>query len=141
MEALSERLTNPAIAAPLIFFICYVIYSKATSKSPVPSDLPWIGRDSSKLFSETRAAFNSFSNFRKWLAEGYEKVRLFSSYVATKLTFICYSIRNKGRATSSLTSPANPKSSSPEPQCNGSSNNPTTSSPPQQSTTTYSLVT
>ena len=74
MEELIARLANPSVAGPLVLFIFYILYTQFTSKSTLPSDLPWIGKDSSKLFAETRASLRSFNNVRQWLGEGYEKV-------------------------------------------------------------------
>jgi hypothetical protein len=74
MDALLDRVSAPAVIASLALFLFYALYASITSKSEVPSDLPWIGKDSSKLFAETRASFSSFGNVRKWLGEGYEKV-------------------------------------------------------------------
>jgi len=74
MDALVERLSHPSYAVPISLLIVYSVYTRLTSTSTVPSGLPWVGKDSSKLFADTRATFASFSNVRKWLGEGYEKV-------------------------------------------------------------------
>jgi cytochrome P450 len=35
--------------------------------------LPWVGKDPTKLFAETRAHLSSFSKVRQWLSEGYHQ--------------------------------------------------------------------
>ena len=72
MFALLERLSSPFIYGPLLFLAISWIYSR-NGRVVVPADLPWVGKDSTKLFSETRANLSSFSNVRQWLSEGYEK--------------------------------------------------------------------
>lgn len=74
MEAVQERLSNPALSLPIAVLVVYLIYKGLTAKSPIPQGLPWIGRDPKKLFSEKRAALSSFNNVRQWLNQGYEKV-------------------------------------------------------------------
>jgi len=75
MEALLERLSDPTVSLPIALLITYLVYNRLTAKTPVPEGLPWVGRDSSKLFSKSRAALLSLSNVRRWLKQGYEKVR------------------------------------------------------------------
>jgi len=70
-----DYLTRPAVAVPLVIVLLYKAYAQLTAISPVPTDLPWIGRDFGKIFSETRAHLSSFNNVREWLAEGYGQVR------------------------------------------------------------------
>lgn len=74
MDALIERLSNPTVAIIVALLVTYSIYSRLMATAAVPAGVPWIGKDSSKLFAETRATFASFNNVREWLGEGYEKV-------------------------------------------------------------------
>ena len=74
MEILLERLSNPTVAIPILLLVLHSIYGRLTSTSSVPAGVPWVGKDSNKLFAETRATFGSFNNVRKWLEEGYQKV-------------------------------------------------------------------
>jgi hypothetical protein len=68
-----ERFSNPLIFFPVLFAFLSIIYSRS-APSPIPEDLPWIGKKSTGLFSETWAHFSSFNKVRKWLGDGYEKV-------------------------------------------------------------------
>ncbi|RDI89562.1 hypothetical protein Vi05172_g121 [Venturia inaequalis] len=68
-----EYLFSPWVWMPLLFVIVSTIYSRLTATLPPPSDLPWVGKDSSKTFAETRAHLASFSNVRQLLHEGYNK--------------------------------------------------------------------
>lgn len=117
MDALLEHLWDPVVAVPLALLVIYFIYGHLTAVPPVPTGLPWIGRDPSKLFSESRASLASFNNIRQWLNEGYEKIHSPpSSAIAavstlSELTNINKCILRNTKPTSSLTSLANPKSS------------------------------
>lgn len=55
--------------------LAYTVLSRAFAKSHVASNIPWVGRDFSKVLSHQRATWASVFNTQKWLAEGYEKVR------------------------------------------------------------------
>lgn len=74
MDVLAERFTNPAVAIPIVVLVLYFVYNRFTAGEAVPAGLPWVGKDPSKLFAETRAALQSFNCVRDWLNEGYEKV-------------------------------------------------------------------
>ena len=74
-ESTSAWLPCRAILYPMCFVVVAWLYSHVMSCKCLPSSLPWIGKDSSKWFAETRAHFASFTNVRQWLAEGYLKVR------------------------------------------------------------------
>jgi len=54
-------------------FLFYVFHAQLTYKPEFPPNVPWVGKDSSKFFAESRAMISSFNNARRWLAEGYEK--------------------------------------------------------------------
>ena len=70
----AEHFIPLSISGYLSVLVLYFLYTRLTRKSEVPPGLPWVGKDPSKFFAETRAAISSFVNCRKWLAEGYEKV-------------------------------------------------------------------
>ena len=82
--AFAERLIALFIVGPLFLLISHILYAQLTYKTEIPSNLPWVGKNSSKLFAERRAAIQSFANTRKWLAEGYEKV-----YFKVVLPWLC----------------------------------------------------
>jgi hypothetical protein len=67
---------RPVLAFALISLTIIVVLAATTSAQKFPKDVPWIGRDDSKSFAVTRATFSSINNVNKWLAEGYQKVRL-----------------------------------------------------------------
>lgn len=75
MEALLQRLSSPTVALPILFLVIYSIYNRLTAVSSLPAGLPWIGKDSGKIFADTRANLASFSSVRDWLEVGYNKVR------------------------------------------------------------------
>ncbi|TID17437.1 hypothetical protein E2P81_ATG08009 [Venturia nashicola] len=68
-----EYLSSPFVWMPLLFVIVSTIYSRLTATLPPPSDLPWVGKNSSNMFAETRAHLTSFNNIRQLLHEGYNK--------------------------------------------------------------------
>lgn len=78
--ALMETLTQAAQDRPLVVFIVVnllllvVFRSTSSSGQKYPNNLPWIGKDNTKLFAATRATFSSINNVNKWLSEGYQKV-------------------------------------------------------------------
>jgi hypothetical protein len=69
-----ERLSSPFIWMPLLFVVISMLYSRVTARLPPPAELPWIGKNPSKMFAETRAHLMSFNNVRQLLNEGYNKV-------------------------------------------------------------------
>ena len=74
MDALLQHLQNPAIAIPILLFIVCSVYNRLTAVSNIPKGVPWVGKDSSKLFADTRASLASFGSVTKWLEIGYETV-------------------------------------------------------------------
>ena len=73
MDSLRSYLTSPlAITAFAVIGLAYALLSRFSSNGPLPN-LPWIGKEDGKLFAEARASIASFTNSRKWLAEGYAK--------------------------------------------------------------------
>jgi hypothetical protein len=67
---------RPVLALALIVSILVAVLAATASAQKYPKEVPWIGRDDSKSFASTRATFSSINNVNKWLAEGYQKVRL-----------------------------------------------------------------
>jgi hypothetical protein len=139
VTAFLEHFTSLSIVGSLVF-ISYMLYSRLTYKPEIPSNLPWIGRESSKHFAEMRATFSSIGNTRKWLAEGYKKVCLESQKTffceSTELMCAALSIQRRAKATSSHLTRVNLESSSPASQCSGYSNNQIMCFLPRQSTMT-----
>lgn len=74
MDALFQLLSNPAVALLILLLVVYSVYNRLTAVSNIPAGIPWIGKDPSKLFADTRANLASFSNVREWLEVGYKKV-------------------------------------------------------------------
>lgn len=68
MDTLAGRLSDLLVVLSIILVEVSVIYSQWT-KEDLPSGLPWVGRESNKLFAETRANFASFYKVRQWLDE------------------------------------------------------------------------
>ena len=73
MDALIERLSKPLVFVPLLLVVISILYSQLTAKKEVPPELPWVGKESNKLFAGTRAHFLSFIKAQQWLTEGYER--------------------------------------------------------------------
>ena len=76
MDDFLERLSTPAVAVPLLLFVLFSVYNRLTTVSNIPERVPWIGKDTSKIFASTRASIAGFNNARKWLEDGYDKVFL-----------------------------------------------------------------
>lgn len=74
LDAIVRSLMNPAIFLPLFFVTVSTVYTSLTARAPLPTCIPWIGKDSNRLFAETRAHLSSFTQVKQWLQEGYEKV-------------------------------------------------------------------
>ena len=74
MDRLFERLSDLPVAIPIAILVIYSGYRQLTAEPSVPTGVPWVGKEPNKVFADTRATFASFSNVRKWLGEGYEKV-------------------------------------------------------------------
>jgi hypothetical protein len=55
--------------------LAWAVLSRALAKPRMPTSIPWVGRDFSKVLSQQRATWASVLNAQTWLAEGYEKVR------------------------------------------------------------------
>ena len=76
MDGFLERLSTPAITIPLFLLVIFSVYNRLTNVSVIPGGVPWIGKDTSKMFAGTRASIAGFNNVRKWLEVGYDKVIL-----------------------------------------------------------------
>jgi hypothetical protein len=76
--SLVERLLGYGYSQIIFYLVSFIlvsiIYSYATSCKSLPLSIPWIGKDSRKLFAETRAHLTSFTKVKQWLQEGYDKV-------------------------------------------------------------------
>lgn len=135
MDALIQRISHPSWAIPIALSIVSLLYSRIKSASTLPSGLPWVGKDSSLLFADTRATFASFSNVRKWLGEGYEKACLLVNDVLCAEADACLSIPSMARPTFSPTSQENLKSLYLGTKFHGCSSSLTVSSVSQRFTT------
>ena len=67
METLLQRLSSPTVALPILFLVVYSVYNRLTTVSNKSACLPWIGKNSSKVFADTRANLASFSSVKEWL--------------------------------------------------------------------------
>ena len=76
MDGFVQRLSTPTVAIPLLLLVIFFVYNRLTNVSNVPGGVPWIGKDTSKMFASTRASIAGFKNVRKWLEVGYHKVFL-----------------------------------------------------------------
>lgn len=66
---------RPVLAFAVVSLLLIAAVTASTARQEYPN-LPWIGRDDTKSFATTRAAFSSISNVKNWLAEGYQKVSI-----------------------------------------------------------------
>lgn len=130
MDVLAERFTNPAVAIPIVVLVLYFVYNRFAAGEAVPAGLPWVGKDPSKFFAETRAALQSFNCVRDWLNEGYEKARPLDMITSPEFSSADTTIStpNSTNPTSSLISRVILRSSSPAPNLSGYLSSPTTSS-------------
>ena len=76
MDAFLQRLSTPAVAITFLLFVIFSVYNRLTNVSNIPRGVPWIGKDTSKMFAGTRASIAGFKDVRKWLEIGYDKVFL-----------------------------------------------------------------
>lgn len=74
MEALIQRLSSPAIIFSILPLILYLLYKRPNASSNIPTNLPWISKDSSKVSAEISANLASLSSVKDWLELGYNKV-------------------------------------------------------------------
>lgn len=87
MDTLVRLLPSPAFGVPALVLVVYLLYTRLTTK-PHSANVPWIGKEPEKVFSETRAHLKSFGNVREWLAEGYEKVKA-SPFPVNARSMVC----------------------------------------------------
>jgi hypothetical protein len=118
-NAVMERLSSPFVWTPLLFIIISMLYSRLTARLPLPAELPWIGKNSTKIFAETRAHLTSFNNVRQWLNEGYNKVWSYVLNHTSLLTQPVHSSLAMARHTYSLISLESQKSSFQVQRCGG----------------------
>ena len=76
MDGFLQRLSTPAVAIPFLLLVIFSVYNRLTDVSNIPGGVPWIGKDTSKMFASTRASIAGFNSVRKWLEVGYDKVLL-----------------------------------------------------------------
>lgn len=74
MDALLQHLSSLTVAIPILVLAVCSVYKRLTAVSLLPEGVPWVGRESSKLFADTRAILASFNRGREWLETGYNQV-------------------------------------------------------------------
>ena len=75
MDAFLQRLLTPAVATPFLIFVIFSVYDRLTRYN-IPKGVPWIGKDTSKIFAGTRASIAGLKDVKKWLEVGYDQVYL-----------------------------------------------------------------
>ena len=75
MDAFLQRLSTPAVIIPSLLFVIFSIYNRLT-KVEIPEGVPWIGKDTSKMFAGTRTSVAALKDVKKWLEVGYDQVFL-----------------------------------------------------------------
>ena len=73
MEAFLQRLSTPSVAILFLLFVAISVYNRLT-KYNIPKGVPWIGKDTSKMFAGTRASIAGLKDVKKWLEAGYDQV-------------------------------------------------------------------
>src|SRR4051812_12290914 len=68
-----EILLRQVIALPIIFFLCYFVYSYLTRKPNLP-DLQWVAIRRNQWFVKIRARFPTTFLFKAAIEEAYEQV-------------------------------------------------------------------
>lgn len=112
---------RPFVAFAIVGLLLALVFKAAPSELKHPESLPWIGRDNTKSFAVTRATWSSVSNAKKWLAEGYQKVRSHRHSIGEpSLNVNCNSIRKRANLTSFRISLDGTKSSFPTTSSSGS---------------------
>ena len=74
MDAIVERVSSHPVITAATCIILYTFYTRLTAPTLVPKNIPWVGKQSDRLFSETWAALRSIAHVPVWLKEGYEEV-------------------------------------------------------------------
>lgn len=69
-----QQLLSPVIVVPLLILTIYLVYDRLLASSSTPSGVPWVGKGSSRVFSQTKASFLSLTHMQEWMAEGYKSV-------------------------------------------------------------------
>ena len=75
MDAFLQRLSTPVVIIPFFCFVTFSIYNRLT-KAKIPEGVPWIGKDTSKMFAGTRVSIAALTDVKKWLEIGYDQVFL-----------------------------------------------------------------
>ena len=76
MIDLLAPMTLPIIITSLCLFVIIQLFFSLSAETKTPENVPWLGKDSRKIFAESRAHFSSFVDYRKWITDGYENVRI-----------------------------------------------------------------
>ena len=112
MDGFLQRLSTPAVAIPSLLLLIFSVYNRLANVSNIPRGVPWIGKDTSKMFAGIRASIAGFTNVGKWLEVGYDKVFLhfLQSHYALAALMRFRSMARTIFPTSCPTVFANPKS-------------------------------
>ena len=76
MDIAFERVSGHPTVTAVVCVLLYTLFTRLATPTAVPKNLPWVGKQSNRLLSETRACLMSFRNVPNWLGDGYEKVHL-----------------------------------------------------------------
>lgn len=75
MLSVIEHVASSVTLSSFIILAVIGVISWATKPTPVPSDVPWVGKSATRIFPKTRAALASFFTVREIFEEGYKKAR------------------------------------------------------------------
>ena len=78
MDVVIERISGHPVVIIVACVLLYTLFIRLTTPTRIPKDLPWVGKRSNRLLSETWACLTSIREAPKWLGEGYEKVCLYT---------------------------------------------------------------
>lgn len=76
MDVAFERISSHPIVTAISCILLYILFIRLTTPTALPKGLPWVGKQSDRLFSETWACLMSIRNSPNLLRNGYEKVPL-----------------------------------------------------------------
>ena len=76
MDVIFERLASHPVSTTVACILLYSLFTRLVAPTLIPKGVPWVGKQSNWLLSETWANLSSFNNVPNWLGEGYEKVYL-----------------------------------------------------------------
>lgn len=81
VDLLETAQDRPVLALGVVGVLLAVIIKVLTPGHNYPDNLPWVGKDDSKVFANVRATLASAYNVKFMLAEGYQKVSLSATCV------------------------------------------------------------